>query len=435
MSSLQDPRVVAVSVITEVLQKKIPLNTVLQTYKQKCAKTDQGFLQALCFGTLRWYPRLKYFVNKLLEHPLKSKDLDLMNLLCMGIFQLEKMRTPDHAAVSTTVETARKLNKTWAVKLVNAVLRNFLRQKDTLQSEIKNNEEAFTAHPAWLLHEIKKDWPKDWVAIIEENNAAPPLSLRINKLQNTREQYLQKLKMQGIEAHPISGTDFGIIIESPTDVLSLPGFLQGEFSVQDGAAQLAMDLLMPEPGVRVLDCCSAPGGKLTHLLETVQNIEVTAVDISKDRIDLIHDNLKRLRLNAIVLQADANQIETWWDKKLFDRILCDASCSATGVIRRHPEIKLLRTKEDIVRGAQEQLKLLEAVWPILKNNGILLYATCSILAAENENVINKFLSLHKDAKIEPIELSVGKTLELGHQILPGQNEMDGFYYARLRKTQ
>lgn len=391
---------------------------------------DRAFVQAVCYGVCRFYPRLDVVLSHLLEKPMKAKDSDVHALLLVGLYQLIDMRIPEYAAVTETVNAAAKIKKSWARGLANAVLRGFLRRKSELEQIIAKDEEAHYAHPDWWIAAMQTAWPKHWQAMLEANNAHPPFALRVNQQQTTRDEYIKKLT----DARPIPETASGIILATAVPVQNLPGFAQGVVSVQDGAAQLAADLLQLAPGQHVLDACAAPGGKLAHMLETQPDLTVIAVERDADRVKLIHENLRRLTMQAEIVCADAAETEAWWNDKLFDRILLDAPCSASGVVRRHPDIKLLREETDIPALAEEQLTLLVALWPLLKSNGLLVYATCSVFPEENVDTIKHFLAEHTDAKEEPINAVWGIACEYGRQILPGMHDMDGFYYAVLRKV-
>lgn len=430
-------RAIAAQVLTEVLSRKHSLSDVLPKWKKLCSKPqDAAFVQALSFGVLRFYPRLKWIVSQLLSRPLKNKDDDILFLICIGLYQLIELKTKAHAAISETVEASKQLKKPWASALINAVLRNYLRQADTLQSKMEQNSESKYQHPQWLIQKIKKAWPEHFESIMQANNHQAPLILRVNLQKIQREDYLAKLASETIEASAVLGTNTGVILKTACDIDNLPGFLQGLVSVQDGAAQLAATLLEPSKGMRILDACAAPGGKTSHILEQEPHLkELLAIDISKERCAKITENLNRLQLKATVKTADINHCKDWWDGVLFDRILLDAPCSATGVIRRHPDIKFLRQENDIDNLARQQLTMLKTLWPLLKPNGILLYVTCSILPAENSEVIEKFLKQEPTAVLLPLTIAWGQGLAIGHQLLPGQNNMDGFYYARIGKIQ
>lgn len=393
---------------------------------------DRAFVQALCYGVCRYYPRLDFILSCLLEKPMREKDADVHALLMVGLYQLMAMRTPDYAAVAETVNASAKLNKPWSRGLTNAILREYLREREGLEKEIQKDEEALYAHPDWIIRSLKKAYPSQWQAILAANNEHPPFSLRVNQQKISREKYLEKLQAEHHPAHIIPETKSGLIVDTPFSAEELPGFAQGEIFVQDGAAQLAAEILEPGPGMRVLDACAAPGGKLTHLLEIMPDATVIAVEKEASRLSSIKENLHRLNMQAECMAADVNDVNKWWDGQLFDRILLDAPCSASGVIRRHPDIKLLRSPADIPAFAREQKKLLESLWPLLKKDGLLLYATCSIFPEENTQVLQAFLASHPDASELPISVKVGMACPVGRQILP--DKMDGFYYGILKKT-
>lgn len=423
-------RAAAAHSIVDVIQNGCSLSNV--DVPVKMSERDRSLLQAICYGVCRWYFRLDAIAKCLLDKPLKQKDQDIYILILIGLYQLTEMRVPDYAAVGETVAATKELNKLWAKNLVNGVLRQYQRSAAEINEKLSNNYVAKFSHPEWLIDKIKRDWPSDWKSILEQNNQHPPFALRINQHFNSREHYLASLPFENTL---IPETLAGIILDKAVDVLELPGFNAGHISVQDGAAQLAATLLMLEPGQRVLDACAAPGGKTAHMLEMQPGIaELIAVDHDEERLHVVEDNLQRLQLNATLVCADASDIHAWWDGKLFDRILLDAPCSASGVIRRHPDIKLLRRASDIPVLAEEQNQLLNSLWQTLKSGGILLYATCSIFHEENDMVLKEFLASHPDAQEEKILADWGKECAVGRQILPGMHNMDGFYYARLRKS-
>lgn len=398
---------------------------------------DRGFIRAVCYGVCRFYTRLDVLLSYLLKKPMKAKDSDVHALILVGLYQLMDMRVPEHAAVDETVNAAEKLHKPWAARgFVNAILREYLRERTTLDEKLKTDPEALYAHPVWWIDYLKAAWPQQWKAILEANNAHPPFSLRVNKQRIARDAYLQLLREHELPARPLEFTSEGVVLETAVAVESLPGFDAGDVFVQDGAPQLAASLISLAPGQRVLDACAAPGGKLTHLLESEPQLgEVVAVEHDAKRMQSIRDNLTRLGMSdrATLVCADAADTGKWWDKQAFDRILLDAPCSASGVIRRHPDIKLLKQPDDLDAFAAEQLHLLSALWPLLKPGGLLLYATCSVFPEENSKLIQCFLAAQSDAKEEKIDAAWGVPCEAGRQILPGMHEMDGFYYARLRK--
>ena len=387
----------------------------------------------MCFGVLRFYPRLLFFLSHLIDKPVKNKEKIIECLLLTGIYEIYYMQTPEHACVSESVGAALDLRKKWAKGLTNAVLRGALREQQQLELTAKQSEGAHSAHPKWLLKIIKKHWPEQWPQIITANNQAGPLTLRINLQKTSRDDYLQRLADKGITAAACNFSATGIQCAQAVDVTELPGFSKGEVSVQDQAAQLAAVLLDAQAGERILDACAAPGGKTAHLLEQCAQLELLALDKVESRVARIRENLDRLGLKAQTLTADALQTSSWWDGVAFDRILLDAPCSATGVIRRHPDIKLLRRPEDITQLIQTQAQMLSSLWPLLKTGGMLLYSTCSILAEENDQQIQEFVQNTATAETRPIDARWGHTGLCGRQILPGESDMDGFYYALIQK--
>ena len=432
-------RAAAARVITSILQDEGSLSSLLPHYATKVDERDRGLMQQLCYGTLRYYPRLSAYLNLLLAKPFKDKDKDLEAVLACSLYQLLETRIPPHAAVNEAVATCKALKKPWAKGLVNAVLRRFLRERDQLDSALKNELAFKTAHPHWLVELWREAWPNQLEAIIEANNAQPPMTLRVNQNQSHQAQYLKQLETAGFESSATAFSPEGISLKNPQDVLTLPGFLEGKVSVQDEAAQLAAHLLELKPGQRVLDACCAPGGKTCHILELLhstgdQSSDVVALDISAKRLERVEENLERLGLQATLIAADAADTSTWWDGQLFDRILLDAPCSATGVIRRHPDVKLLRKPADIAKLATLQLTLLNALWPLLKEDGILLYATCSTLPQENDEVVLDFVRSTTGATVEKLRLDAGVETPAGRQLFPLIGGHDGFYYAQLRKA-
>lgn len=429
-----DARSAAARVVDQVLAKGRSLAAALPPTLDSVPPAARGLTQELCYGTLRWAPRLEALAARLLDRPLRERDGDVHALLLVGLYQLLYLDVPPHAAVSLTVEAAAKLKKEWARGLLNGVLRRLLREQERLLAAVDGSASAALAHPAWLLARFEQDWPEDWRAIACANNARPPMTLRVNRRQGSRAGYLARLEAAGIAATAVAQTPDAITLATPCPVEQLPGFADGAVSVQDAAAQLAAGLLQLTPGQRVLDACAAPGGKTAHMLETCPEIEVLALDSEAERLRRVAENLKRLQLSAELCAGDAGTPATWWDGKPFDRILLDAPCSGSGVIRRHPDIKSLRRPEDIAALAAQQARLLRALWPLLAPGGILVYATCSILTAENAGQVAAFLHDEVQAQELPITAPWGRAVAVGRQILPGENGMDGFYYAVLRKA-
>lgn len=392
--------------------------------------SDKAFVQALCYGVCRWYFRLDFILRQLAAKPIRDEHVRLLALI--GLHQLEAMRVKPHAAVAETVSAAGR--KAWAKPLLNGVLRTYQRESERLAALADAEESAAQSFPAWLTAMIRRDWPEALPRILEQSNRQAAMTLRVNLRQITREDYLDRLEKAGIRAHRCEFAPSGVTLAEPTEVARLPGFETGQVSVQDEAAQLAAGLLQLKRGLRVLDACAAPGGKTLHILEAQPDLgEVVALDVSSERLAKVSENLKRGRLTAKVTVGDAASPARWWDGKFFDRILLDAPCSAVGVVRRHPDIKLLRRPEDIAKLAEAQERILENLWPLLAEDGILIYATCSILKAENEDRIAKFLSMHPEAKELPIDANWGTPCLHGRQILSGDDGMDGFFYACLAK--
>lgn len=392
---------------------------------QQTVPKDSAFLQALCYGTCRWYFALDAILATLLDTPLKAKDEDIHQLLLIGLWQLLYGEVPPHAAVKETVAAVPR-KKPWAKSLVNAILRRCLREPPAVQDR--------PTHPDWWIRKLKTDWPHDWETVLLANNQHPPLTLRVNLQKISRDDYLETLANGGMDAVALPQTESGIQLSRPVPVSDLPLFQSGHVSVQDAAAQLAAPLLAPGANERVLDACAAPGGKTTHLLEwTKGKISLLAIDKHPARLAQVTENLQREGLHCTLKVADARRPDTFWDGQPFDRILLDAPCSASGVVRRHPDIRLLRREKDIPALAEEQYRLLVSLWPLLKPGGILLYATCSVFREENVLVVSRFLSTHPEAKEQPIKAEWGRACEIGRQILPGEENRDGFYYALLQK--
>ncbi len=397
-------------------------------------RKERAFVQALSYGTVRWYFRLDRILRSLLDKPLKSKDIDVRVLALLGLYQIADTRVKPYAAVAETVAAAGG-KKSWAKPLLNALLRRYLREREQLDRLADATEVGASAHPDWMLAAIRQDWPQQAADILAANNRPPPMVLRVNTLQCSRTAYLDRLAAQGVDADASTVCDTAVILSTPVDVEQLPGFRQGVVSVQDSAAQLAAKLLDLRPGQRVLDACAAPGGKTLHILEACPAVaELVAVDVVPERAARIRENLHRAGLDATVLTADAALPAQWWNGVPFDRVLLDAPCSALGVIRRHPDIKLLRQPEDLPVLVERQRALLEAAWSMLAPGGLLLYATCSLLRQENEQQIRWFLDGHPDAREWSIDAPWGVAGACGRQIITGASGMDGFFYARLIKA-
>ncbi|MCG8432829.1 MAG: 16S rRNA (cytosine(967)-C(5))-methyltransferase RsmB [Gammaproteobacteria bacterium] len=431
---MSNVRQVAAEALADILRDGASLTTSLPNALDKVANEDRPLLQELVYGCLRWLPRLEFSLAQLLRRPLRKRELELHCLMIVGLYQLLETRIPPHAAVSETVDAAKLMNKQWAVGVVNAVLRRMQRERDQFAIAVNDSEVAQYAHSQWLIDAIKHDWPNHWRRILEQNNCHAPMSLRVNLGKITRAAYLEMLDEHNIEAAPFKYGAAGLVLAAPSDVGNLPGFSEGLVSVQDGAAQLAAGLLDLEDGHRVLDACAAPGGKTGHILEQCPGLaEMVALDVDAERLDRVAENLARLDLAATLVAGDAGKPDNWWDGKPFDRILLDAPCTATGVIRRHPDIKLHRQRRDVDALAGKQARLLDAVWELLKPGGKLVYSTCSLLLRENAEQIASFTGRRPNALALPLAVDWGLVKGFGRQIFPGDAGMDGFYYSVLVK--
>ena len=426
------PRIIAAQILQKVLAGG-SLSRELPAGLLECEPASRATVQALVYGSLRYFERSEFMVKKLLRKPLKKRDQIVVNVLRIAFFELMEAVTPDYAVVDGAVKSVAS-ERPWAKGLVNAVLRRFIRERSALLAAANADLSAKALLPKWLLQRVQKAYPQDWEALSTSSNQAAPMTLRINLDRISRQDYLQRLQAVNIDAKPIPNLDSAVVLTSPVDVTALPEFAQGWVSVQDAAAQHAAFLLEPQRGDRILDACAAPGGKTVHLLEsTAGDVHVTGVESDAQRSKRLEENLQRSNYKAEVKIADVAKSADWWDGQLFDRILLDAPCSASGVIRRHPDIKRHRRPEDILALVKQQARLLEAVWEMLKPGGRLLYATCSVFPEENSSQIKAFLKQHVDAEELPISAHWGLTCEYGKQILPGENDMDGFYYAILVK--
>ncbi|HEY9183554.1 MAG TPA: 16S rRNA (cytosine(967)-C(5))-methyltransferase RsmB [Gammaproteobacteria bacterium] len=417
-------RAVAAELVARVIDERIAVDDLLPA--RGIAARDQPLLAALVYGALRWHHRLEWQCGRLLTRPLQKSETELAALLRIGILQLEELRIPAHAAVSATVDAVTLLGSRHAAGLVNAVLRRFQREREQLTRAEAQPLEARFSHPQWIIEALRRDYPQHWAAILDANNAPPPMWLRVNALRTTRAEYLAKLEQSGMKG-TAGDVDSAVRLEEPVTVAALPGFAAGEVSVQDLSAQRAAQLLDLKAGQRVLDACAAPGGKTGHILEIAAGqCEVWAVERDPARLTMVRENLERLGVSARLVAGDATAPKDWWDGTPFDRILLDAPCSALGVIRRHPDIKLLRRPADVDRVVALQAKMLGALWPLVAPGGLLLYATCTLLKRENDQQIEAFRSLEPTIDPEP-------TSTTRCQLLTGEAEGDGFYYAWLRK--
>ena len=438
-----NPRLQALYWLTSVIKDGRSVNDLLSMPLAADSKaTDRAFSKQLLFGSLRYYHQLKAILDQLIEKPLKQKDSDVYAILILGVYQLRYLSVPDHAALSESVELTRTIKKPWASGLVNGILRNYQRKTTEIDKKLAKAKTYQFSHPNWIINQLQADWPDDFQAILTANNQRAPMTIRVNQQKNSLDDYLIKLQQVGLEAnkHPLAKD--ALVLESACDVGKLPGFDQGLVSVQDAAAQLAVDLLDLKPELRVLDGCSAPGGKTTHILQRQSDVKLTSIEMSAHRLEKIKQTFKRLNLdshsNINLKCADILDLETWWDGELFDRILVDVPCSASGVIRRNPDIKLHRKKQDLNKLIELQTRILETTWSLLKPNGRLVYATCSVFKDENERQIELFLQ-QKTAELVNLPTEIDRQMvcnsELGYQIFPGDEQMDGFYLCGLKKSE
>lgn len=422
-------RALAAQCCYQVVDQGRSLSDVLPKAQQQLADSkDQALLQEICFGVLRYLAQLDSICRQLMEKPLIKQLRPLQFLLYVGIYQLHWLRIPDHAAISETVEAARQLKGKSMTRLINGVLRTVQRRPELFQFDQQADAIRYS-HPGWLVKQLQSDYPDSWSAILQANQQKAPLWLRVNVQQVAIADFTDTLTAHQVAwQQPLADLPEAILLEKAQDVTSLPGYQAGWFAVQDAAAQFAAHLLEPLNKHRILDACCAPGGKTCHLLERAPAADVLALDVDANRLERVHANLGRLQLQADVRAADASEPTSWWDGQQFDRILLDAPCSATGVIRRHPDIRWLRKANDISALTKLQHRMLHQLWPLLKPGGILLYATCSVLPQENNQQLLQFLAETADATLLPIQ---GKIQ--GWQILPGQQQMDGFFYAKVLK--
>jgi len=400
----------------------------------KCLQEKQPIVSQICFGSLRNYFLYSKLIEKLVKKPINKKHSDLFNLLIAGLYSVDNLKKPVHACVNESVEASTFLGKSWAKNLINGVLRNYLRNRDFLNKTVAQASlEAETNHPEWLVSLLKKDWD-NWRDIINANSKKGPMTLRINRQRISRLEYQKMLEAVRIKSEEGALSEEALYISEAKNVEMLPGFSEGLVSVQDEGAQVAVKFMNLVPGLRILDACAAPGGKTCHILETNPDSKVVSIDKSNERLALLNENLKRLSLRANVINSHLENFKT---RQKFDRVLLDAPCSATGVIRRHPDIKLLRKANDIGKLRAQQDRLLQHSFDLLAEGGELLYVTCSVLKMENDSVVKKFISKNSDAEIKKInQLSKIEKFkftrtELGVQFFPTAEHHDGFYYSSI----
>ena len=427
---MPSPRAKAAAVIHRVLQGE-SLNQLLPHSFESLELGQRALCQELVYGTLREWPLYQATCQKFLRKALRRKDHDLLSLICVGLYELDNLRTPPHATISEAVNGARDLKKSWAAGMVNAVLRSYQREQASLRETL--TPAAQSALPDWLFEILTTEYGECFEQIAEAARGRPPLFLRVNPRRLSRAQYLELLSEAGIAAAPAPLSPEAVLIEKPVDVSLLPGFDKGWVSVQDVSAQLVAGLLAAEPGERVLDACAAPGGKACHILEKQPALaEMTAMDISQQRLQRVKENSERLGLAMTTVTADASKLQESIRVKQFDAILADVPCSATGVIRRNPDVKILRQPGDIASFGAQQLAILKGLWPALKPGGRLLYVTCSLLKAENDSIIAAFTN-HKESIIHSLSLGQGRPTQFGWQTLPHPSGGDGLFFSLLEK--
>ncbi|HEY0683519.1 MAG TPA: 16S rRNA (cytosine(967)-C(5))-methyltransferase RsmB [Steroidobacter sp.] len=448
MSASAAVRAKAAKIVADVAERGRSLDAALSA-ESSANKQERGLLRSLSYDSIRWYIRLDALLARLLSRPNQTLDPEIRALTIVGLCQLIYTDIPAHAAVAETVAATRLLKQPRAAGFVNAILRRCQREHAKLLPQIDRDLAVRTAHPRWLVEELRKDWGDRASDILDANNRRPPFWIRVNRLRVTPANYREQLQARQIGVAASMFEDTALLLDRAMDVSELPGFDAGLVSVQDAAAQLAGHLLDPQRDERILDACAAPGGKTGHLLELSSELAaLTAVDVSPERLTRVTQNLQRLQLTAQVLAGDAAEPKSWWDGKPFNRILLDVPCSATGVIRRHPDIKLLRRSDDIAALAARQSQLLRTSWSLLQPGGRLLYASCSALQAETVAVIDDFLRAEPGAR----DVTDRRLQELpdwsrqvpaahegtrsgvhGLRIAAGSASMDGFYYALLEK--
>lgn len=429
MNNKYNLRAIAAKAIGQVLDHGQSLSAVLPDLQKTISDKDKGLLQELCFGTLRVLPELEGYLQQLMAKVMTGKQRPLHYLLMVGLYQLVYTRIPPHAAVAETVNGAVALKRPQMKGLINGVMRQFQRQQQELIEQAQTQNSRFL-HPSWLLQRIQAAYPEEWPQIVEANNQKPPMWLRVNRQHHSRDEYLALLQQANIEAVGHPDYPDAIRLLSPSPVSTLPGFELGWATIQDASAQGCIPFLQPQNGEFILDLCAAPGGKTTHILEAAPEAKVMAVDIDENRLKRVHENLARLNQQATVLTGDGRAPEKWCNDQQFDRILLDAPCSATGVIRRHPDIKWLRRNSDIAELVLLQKEIIHAIWPRLKSGGTMVYATCSILPEENKYQIDDFVSSHSDAQV----VKIGRSDSQYQQNLPSPEGGDGFFYAKLIKA-
>jgi 16S rRNA (cytosine967-C5)-methyltransferase len=438
-SSAATARSLAAHAVARILREGVTLDTALKDALAAANPQLAPSVRSLSYGAVRGYYRHEAILGRLLSAPVKSLDLLVRALLSVALYELEDERTPEYAVVDAAVQTAKATDAARASGLINAVLRRYLRERKALDAEIARNPATRHASPVWLADRLRADWPVRWTQLLAAGDAQAPMWLRVNSRLTTTDEYLEQLRLAGIGAHAEPRVPLAVVLDAPCDVQDLPGFAQGAVSVQDLGAQCVAFPLALAPGQRVLDACAAPGGKTALMAEREPGLaKLLGLDIDPKRLERIRENLTRGNLHAQLVAGDAGNPTGWWDGVPFDRILLDAPCSALGVIRRHPDIRLRKSPSDIDKLPALQARLLQAAWQVLAPGGRLVYATCTVTRSENRDLIADFLRATPDAALVPAEAwegwpSLGEGDEIGRQILPGEAGADGFYYAALTK--
>ena len=427
-----NPRVAAARALGQVL-RGASLTDAMTIQRKSLAAADHGLAGELAYGSCRWYYRLQALLEQLQHKPFKSGDTDIRALVLIGLYQLLFTRIPEHAAVAETAGAARALHKRWAVAVINGMLRRFLREQQAMLADALSRPEGEYSQSQWFIETVRRDWPAQWQPLLQGLLLRPAFTLRVNLAKTSLQDYVSRLGATGVTCRPVPDIPSALILDSPMQVEQLPGFAEGLVSVQDAGAQLAAGWLAPRPGMRVLDACAAPGGKTGHLLERTPNIQVTAIDVDAGRLQKVAENMQRLGYSANLQLGDAGNPAGSWAARVYDRILLDVPCSATGVMRRHPDIRILRRQADIVELARRQQLIMDAAWSLLKTGGKMLYATCSVLGQENEGQVEAFLGRHNDVNMVKLEYAGAVSCTHGLQVLPLDNTMDGFYYSLLEK--
>ncbi len=417
------------SAVRAVSQVLIGHSIRVSDYGQGLDQQQKAFAHQLAQGTINALPRLNGLLSQLLSKPIKAKEAEVHAILLTGLYQIEYLRTPDHAAVNESVNLAKKLKKTWAIKLINGCLRRFIREQDKLRQNLSTASTA--SHSEWMYQMIAEQWPEHAAKIIEANNHAGPMCLRVNQSLLSTDEYLKKLTAADVSGTQSQQAPECIRLDQACAVEKLPGFNEGWISVQDEAAQLAAPLLAIQPGQRILDACSAPGGKACHLAESYPNSFVIARDVSSERLLMVKQSISRLGLKVDIQELSEAQRS---ERECFDHILADVPCSGSGVVRRHPDIKTLRLQSDLAQFQRQQLNILQDLWPKLKIGGTLLYVTCSIFEQENDQTVRRFLKQEKQASVDAICSSWGYATEFGRQLIPKREGSDGLFFCRLQKA-